>query len=102
MFIDLLIGQSQRRMKEISLLSGLGDVKEATELIGAVNLICVGSQSKEEALERFEAAFLKGTRGGQSTGKVAIDKKLENIARLARMALDKNWEIRERRLSERS
>jgi hypothetical protein len=43
---------------------------------------------------------MKGTEGGQRTGNPRVDRTIENAAKLARIALDKNWEIRERRLSQ--
>ncbi len=98
---DLLTGKTKRRVEEISQLTDIGDVYEVTKLFASVNLICVGSKDKEEASQKLYEAFMKGTEGGQRTGKSAVDQKIENIAKLAKIALDKNWEIRERRSSQR-
>lgn len=95
--LDIVIGNNKRRAEEISQITGVGDALEVTKLFASVNLICMGSKSKDEANQQLYDAFMKGTEGGQRTGRTTVDIKIGNAAKLAKIALDKNWEIRERR-----
>ena len=95
--VDLVAGKNRRRAEEISQLAGIGDALDVTTLFASVDLICIESKSKDEANQKLYDAFMKGTDDGKKTGSITVDNKIEKAAILAKIALDKNWEIRERR-----
>lgn len=98
--IDLFTDRSKRRTREISQLVGI-EGPEIMKLFFSINLICVGSIDKKDASRKVHDAFMKGTTGGQRTGDPKIDKKIENSAYLAKIALDQYWEQRARRSNSR-
>lgn len=97
-FIELSSGRQKRRVSEIAQITDI-DEPDIMKVITSVNLVCLGSKDKAEAEQKLYGAFMKGTSGGQKTGNERTNTKIENLAIFTKIALDQNWELREKRLS---
>ena len=70
-------------------------------MLGAVNLIGMGSRTKEESEQKLLDAVMKGTHGGQSTGRPSLDRKIVATVEFVKKANDEYWKVREERMCQR-
>ncbi len=92
----VLTGRIGEIRVSISKVSGL-DEEIVIKIFAAINSISFGYKTKEEVEQKVYESLMENTHGGQSTGSWENDRKLVQMTKLARLALDANWKQKERR-----